>query len=187
VSDYDKSLHSVPPPKVNPALLVTEPYRQRDTLSFVAKTGESTTEIAYNPLYTLSQVAAALTVGGIENFPPTRVDSVPPVTEPYRALVHAGYGEEDSEIVQLTTRMDNRNLAYTQVPMQFAFPGMHEPRPSVRFDLPYTACDKVTPRPFVRPPTPFYARDTVTREVPATSTLPTTAVSVCTLKRTHTY
>ena len=105
-----------------------------------------------------------------------------------RGTLNFFYGAPASDFVppQLQIRVGAYALLVPpRGPMQFAFPGMHEPRrtvrPSVRFDLPYTACDKVTPRHFVRPPTPFYARDTkVTREVPATHvpiTLPTTAMS----------
>ena len=74
----------VPPPRVDPPALVTEPYRQRDTQAFVAKTGVSTADIAYNPLYTLSQVAAAAAVGSVKNVPPFRMDPASLVTEPYR-------------------------------------------------------------------------------------------------------
>ena len=69
---------------------MAEPYRQskspRDTLAFIAKTGVSTADIAYNPLYTLSQVAAAEAVGSVDNVSPFRADSAPLVTEPYRPI-----------------------------------------------------------------------------------------------------
>ena len=54
-------IEDVPLPRADPAISVTEPCHQRDTTSLMAKTGVD--NLACNPLYTLSQVATALTVG----------------------------------------------------------------------------------------------------------------------------
>ena len=65
-----------------------------------AKTGKSTKDTASGSC--IAQVAAAATAECCICSPP-RVDPAPPplVTEPYRPIVHASYGEEDPEIVEL--------------------------------------------------------------------------------------
>lgn len=156
--------------------MVTEPYRQRETPSLVAKAIVSVIdEYAYDPLHTLTEVAAALAVENAGNFSLSRMEPARPVIEQHTALVHDSYGGKETEVGQLTTRTDDRNLAYTSGPMQFAFSGMHKPRPSVRFDVPYTTYDKATPRHWIRASTPYYACDVATLEEPATE--PTTAIS----------
>jgi len=111
---------------MDPANLMTEPYRQRDSTSFIAKTGVD--DVAYNPLNILSQVATALTVEDAGNFPLSRLEPAQPVTQQHRALVHASYGQEEAETVQLTTHADGHAFAYTPGPMHFSFPGITSER-----------------------------------------------------------
>jgi len=103
------------------------------------------------------------------------MEPAPPVIEKHRALVHARRGSRSSTVKH---SMDDRDFAYTPGPMQFSFPGIHESRPSVRFNVPYIAYDKATPRHWLRATTPYYARDAAESEDPVTDTESSSGVNV---------